>query len=218
MPSDRSWRQQRFPIAATLLLSTGAVAATALAPAPARAQVCAADSSISVDVAGDTYEICTVKVKATDEVLTKNTWYTGNSNLANEFANAVLAKLEQNPEAPWSSAWSSAINPTKPGNNPKEDGPFFLWDITGGGQQAKASAYNPNENGVNNGVNPDPDTFFWYALETRLDPVPGPLPLLGAGAAFGWSRRLRRRSRTGAEAAADSLMPLRVATSSEARL
>jgi hypothetical protein len=23
--------------------------------------------------------------------------------------------------------------------------------------------------------------------------VPGPLPLLGAGAAFGWSRRLRRR-------------------------
>ena len=25
--------------------------------------------------------------------------------------------------------------------------------------------------------------------------VPGPLPLLGAGAAFGWSRRLRKRSR-----------------------
>ena len=25
------------------------------------------------------------------------------------------------------------------------------------------------------------------------EPVPGPLPLLGAGAAFGWSRRLRRR-------------------------
>jgi MYXO-CTERM domain-containing protein len=23
--------------------------------------------------------------------------------------------------------------------------------------------------------------------------VPGPLPLLGAGAAFGWSRRLRKR-------------------------
>jgi MYXO-CTERM domain-containing protein len=26
-------------------------------------------------------------------------------------------------------------------------------------------------------------------------PVPGPLPLLGAGAAFGWSRRLRKRCR-----------------------
>ena len=28
-------------------------------------------------------------------------------------------------------------------------------------------------------------------------PVPGPIPLLGAGAAFGWSRRLRRRLKTG---------------------
>jgi hypothetical protein len=27
----------------------------------------------------------------------------------------------------------------------------------------------------------------------RIDPVPAPLPLLGAGAALGWSRRLRRR-------------------------
>jgi hypothetical protein len=29
----------------------------------------------------------------------------------------------------------------------------------------------------------------------NTDSVPGPLPLLGAGAAFGWSRRLRRRTR-----------------------
>lgn len=28
------------------------------------------------------------------------------------------------------------------------------------------------------------------------DPVPGPLPLLGAAAAFGWSRRLRRRAKS----------------------
>ena len=27
----------------------------------------------------------------------------------------------------------------------------------------------------------------------RIDPVPGPLPLLGAGSALLWSRRLRRR-------------------------
>ncbi|MCX5967066.1 MAG: hypothetical protein NTV57_05370 [Cyanobacteria bacterium] len=26
-------------------------------------------------------------------------------------------------------------------------------------------------------------------------PVPGPIPVMGAGAAFGWSRRLRRRLR-----------------------
>jgi hypothetical protein len=30
---------------------------------------------------------------------------------------------------------------------------------------------------------------------TYTQPVPGPLPLLGAGTAFGFSRRLRRRVR-----------------------
>ena len=221
MVPDRSGRRWLPPLSRTLLLSTGAAMLTALAPAPAHAQVCADNSSINVTVQGNSYAICTILAKATDEVLTKNTWFTGNSNLANQFANAVLAELKQNPASPWSSAWSSSINTTKPGNNPKQDGPFFLWNITGGGQQAKASAYNPNENSANNGVNPDPNTFFWYALETRLDPpasVPGPLPLLGAGAAFGWSRRLRWRSRTSAEAASASLMPLRVASSTEAGL
>jgi hypothetical protein len=29
------------------------------------------------------------------------------------------------------------------------------------------------------------------------EPVPGPLPLLGAGGAFAWSRRLRRRRKVG---------------------
>jgi hypothetical protein len=32
------------------------------------------------------------------------------------------------------------------------------------------------------------------------EPVPGPLPLLGAAAAFGWSRRMRRRLKVGTEA------------------
>ena len=35
-----------------------------------------------------------------------------------------------------------------------------------------------------------------FAFDSGVrDPVPGPLPLMGAGAAFGWSRRLRRRIR-----------------------
>jgi len=44
-----------------------------------------------------------------------------------------------------------------------------------------------------NGTN---DTFYaclGAASCAPAAPVPGPLPLLGAGAAFGWSRRLRRR-------------------------
>jgi hypothetical protein len=36
---------------------------------------------------------------------------------------------------------------------------------------------------------------FGGGLSIAPNPVPGPLPLLGAGAAFSWSRRLRRRLR-----------------------
>jgi uncharacterized repeat protein (TIGR03803 family) len=37
-------------------------------------------------------------------------------------------------------------------------------------------------------------TIFAFDSGVRSsNPVPGPLPLMGAGAAFGWSRRLRRR-------------------------
>jgi hypothetical protein len=32
-----------------------------------------------------------------------------------------------------------------------------------------------------------------FGLEYVYTYVPGPLPILGAGAAFGWTRRLRRR-------------------------
>ena len=42
--------------------------------------------------------------------------------------------------------------------------------------------------------------FSWTgigSLDVPSSGVPGPLPLLGAGAAFGWSRRLRKRLATG---------------------
>ena len=38
-------------------------------------------------------------------------------------------------------------------------------------------------------------TIYEFNLNNPVPPVPGPLPLLGAGAAFGWSRQLRRRVR-----------------------
>jgi hypothetical protein len=40
------------------------------------------------------------------------------------------------------------------------------------------------------GANADDLTLH---VEQSIPPVPGPLPLLGAGAALGWSRRLRKR-------------------------
>lgn len=36
-------------------------------------------------------------------------------------------------------------------------------------------------------------TIFEFDPGADSAPAPGPLPLMGAGAAFGWSRRLRRR-------------------------
>ena len=43
----------------------------------------------------------------------------------------------------------------------------------------------------------DPGNSLSFTTPTQAS-VPGPLPLLGAGAAFGWSRRLRRRIKTSA--------------------
>lgn len=43
------------------------------------------------------------------------------------------------------------------------------------------------------------DSTLGLAYVTQLPiPVPGPLPLLGVGATYGWARRLRRRTRAGA--------------------
>jgi hypothetical protein len=39
-------------------------------------------------------------------------------------------------------------------------------------------------------------TSLRYAVASRFDPLPGPLPLLGAAAAFGFSRKLRTRIQT----------------------
>ena len=43
----------------------------------------------------------------------------------------------------------------------------------------------------------DPGNSLLFTTPTQAS-VPGPLPLFGAGAAFGWSRRLRRRIKTSA--------------------
>ena len=37
------------------------------------------------------------------------------------------------------------------------------------------------------------ETINVYLVNPATAAVPGPLPLLGAGAAFGWSRRMRKR-------------------------
>ena len=49
-------------------------------------------------------------------------------------------------------------------------------------------------------LNQGAGAFSWTgtgSLNVPSTNVPGPLPLLGAGAAFGWTRRLRKRLATG---------------------
>jgi hypothetical protein len=103
----------------------------------------------------------------------------------------------------WSADGSKMLVNEKIGNNPNQSNfsPYFLWDIDAGKTVALNSEvvyYNSSagkwENSAENKL--DPDTKYWYwVLDAPGTDVPGPLPLLGAGAAFGWSRRLRARVR-----------------------
>ena len=54
---------------------------------------------------------------------------------------------------------------------------------------------------------PTGDSSLLWAQATLYTPVPGPLPLFGAGAAFGFSRQLRKRIKL-APAALGSALPL----------
>jgi hypothetical protein len=71
------------------------------------------------------------------------------------------------------------------------------------GEPINSSAIFPGQSLASLGVTPGIYTWTWGSgadsddltllVEESIPPVPGPLPLLGAAAAFGWSRRLRKR-------------------------
>ncbi len=49
------------------------------------------------------------------------------------------------------------------------------------------------------------DTVTWAQATPYIPPVPGPLPLFGAAAALGFSRKLRKRIKLAPAAPASSL-------------
>ena len=103
------------------------------------------------------------------------------------------------------------VNANPPPGNPNQSplSAYFLWSENGGNTNAKGKArYLWHKNGetgaainwkASDAQNLDPNLKYWFwVLDDPAGPtseVPGPLPLLGAGAAYGWSRRLRRRLR-----------------------
>ena len=104
----------------------------------------------------------------------------------------------------WSADGLKMLVNEKIGNNDNQSNfsPYFLWDIDTKPRKVSLNAevvyYNSRagkwENSTENTL--DPDTKYWYwVLDAPGTDVPGPLPLFGAAAAFGWSRRLRQRVR-----------------------
>ena len=149
--------------------------------------------------------------------LTLQPWYQGPGNsIAVEFADSLIKNgywdipdtgtpdPDDTTQLNWEDDGLKMLVNERIGNNKNQSNfsPYFLWDI--GVKPGKTSLksevvyYNTKsdkwENSAENTL--DADAKYWYwVLDAPGTDVPGPLPLLGAGAAFGWSRRLRQRVR-----------------------
>jgi hypothetical protein len=166
------------PAAATTLAVLGCLA---LSATPA--------SAIQVVVSGATYEVTTFTDSydnASSRFSTTEMPWWGNETLATNFRDAVGSSLgymnvgnNLGAYFSWQTLTGSACNPFAQPNDRcqsfKAQGPIF---------------------GLYSG---ERDTYLvdTFAIATVVPPasnaVPGPLPLFGAAAAFGWSRRLRSR-------------------------
>jgi MYXO-CTERM domain-containing protein len=149
--------------------------------------------------------------------LTLQPWYQGSGNsIAVEFADSLIDNGYwdiPNTGTPdpldttrlnWEDDGLKMLVNEKIGNNKNQSNfsPYFLWDIDVKPRKVSLKSevvyYNERSNRWENSAENtlDADTKYWYwVLDAPGTEVPGPLPLLGAGAAFGWSRRLRQRVR-----------------------
>ena len=75
-------------------------------------------------------------------------------------------------------------------------GPFFGWadSGTGGGTGKRTAVYDSDYASIDTNINASSTqaSSVWAQAEL-VPPVPGPIPALGATAAFGFSRKLRKR-------------------------
>lgn len=143
-------------------------------------------SAIQITVNGNNYEIANTNTTfnaITENVLDDQIWW-NNSTLARDFARAYRAASPPPRSIPGSDFTAFAyLNP-----DPNFPNLFRFWDPYG--------LFDAFETGEDRTFNVN---FFTATLVTTPPPttssVPGPLPLLGAAAAFGYSRKLRQRIR-----------------------
>jgi hypothetical protein len=91
----------------------------------------------------------------------------------------------------------------KIGNNSNQSNfsPYILWAIDAKPRKVALNSevvyYNRKskkwEISTENTLDADTKYWYWVLDAPGTAGAPGPLPLLGAGAALGWSRRLRQR-------------------------
>jgi hypothetical protein len=161
--------------------ATGALAAISLSPGSAQA--------IVVTVGGAQYDVTTFTGSADANAVKFNTpanggmmpWY-GNGSLAIDFALAVQGVFGNRTVY----ATNYTFNPN-PLDNTNMAGIF--WDTQYGTKPTPVPCLNCFTGGGTGGAFNEK-----YAVATKVpSAVPGPLPLFGAAAAFGFSRKLRKR-------------------------
>ena len=167
---------QRFQLA---LGATAALAAISLSPGSAQAYV--------VTVGGVQYDVTTFtgtyELNASKFATPANggvmPWWEGGGTgtLAGQFATQVGLGL-------------GTPNSGTGGDHPfSPSGPAFAYRLFAGVQNIRVNSSNTTFS-----ARLDDYTNYTYAQATLYTaPVPGPLPLLGAAAAFGFSRKLRKR-------------------------
>ena len=177
-----SWVGQRFQVA---LGAAAALAAISLSPGSAQALV--------VTVGGTQYDVTTFTGTYNDNSSKFETpanggvmpWF-GNATTATQFANAVGYNLGRLPSPAAYRGPNFATN-------------VFLFDGT-------ISSYSYADFGTYNyTANFDTSTIWAQVLPAAPTAVPGPLPLFGAAAALGFSRKLRKRIKLAPAAPASSL-------------
>jgi hypothetical protein len=152
-------------VAAVALLSTAVL--PFLSPAPAAA--------VGVNVGGNSYDVTVLNTSYdTNTSLFQlpptgaMPWW-GDDLLASEFAAQVYKFL--------GSGWDA------------DYGPIFAHGVSLGQVLGLTQSLSDPMDQID--VTPATTSTVTYAIATA--PVPGPLPLIGAAAAFGWSRQLRKR-------------------------
>jgi hypothetical protein len=154
-------------------------------------------SAFVVNVGGQNYDVKTVfgTFAANQTLLESQQWW-NDSTLAEDFAAAINSQLGSGNAGIWGPFF--AYETTSPGpDDPSIYNPDYLvsaktWQASTSsvvGISTVGASYTPPGSA-------GPITLEWnYAYVERAPStsVPGPLPLFGAVAAFGWSRRLRKR-------------------------